>query len=376
MSDVLGTILILALTVTLFSSIFFFVSTFPKPANQPASQFQGQLYYSYATKGTRSWTNVSSLTVTHLGGPTLHNFNTAIYVVSQAHPQNTTVVYSLTSGGLGTSSSTTWVTGQVFNLSLEGDHLVIPDNITVTFVSAGGVVYRQTLPGTNPTIPPIFDNEGTIPGSPVVNSSFTLFVQISDPFLRTTSTKVLLNTTTPGLSCTNPLSAYSSNTTSDLRMTYNSSSGLWIVPKCTATASGTYYVGVWVTDSNPIQVQSSSVIFPLTIGGGGCSNTYTATTAYSPSSVSFGTKVTIYLNVTNSNACDWIYISGSWTASTGTPTSGTFSNQIVPVGGMLTVKVTWTAPTSGSAGTATITFTLSSPSGATGPTTETLKISY
>ena len=65
-SDVLGTILILALTVTLFSSIFFFVSTFPKPANQPASQFQGELFYSYATKGTHSWTNVSSLTVTHL----------------------------------------------------------------------------------------------------------------------------------------------------------------------------------------------------------------------------------------------------------------------------------------------------------------------
>ena len=90
-----------------------------------------------------------------------------------------------------------------------------------------------------------------------MNSPFSVFVQISDPFLRTSSKQVYLNITTPGLSCVNPLSAYSSNTTNKLQMTYNATNGLWFVPSCTTATSGTYYVTAWVTDSNPIQTQQN-----------------------------------------------------------------------------------------------------------------------
>ena len=38
-------ILLLALTVTLFSSIFYFVNTFPQPAPQPTNQFTASLQY-------------------------------------------------------------------------------------------------------------------------------------------------------------------------------------------------------------------------------------------------------------------------------------------------------------------------------------------
>jgi FlaG/FlaF family flagellin (archaellin) len=372
-SEVVGTILILALTVTLFSSIFFFVNTFPKPAQQPSSQFQGQLYTTTVTKGAHTWTNVTYVTITHLGGPVLYNFNTIFYVVSQAHPQNTTATYTLTNGGLGASSSASWGTGQVWNLSIAADHLSLPDNLTVTVVSAGNVVYRQTLPGTNPTIPPIFDSEGTSPAIPVTGSTFSIFAQISDPFLPTSSKQVYLNITTSGLTCTNPQSAYSTNTTSKLQMTYNGTNGLWFLAGCQTATSATYYVTIWVTDKNPLQIQSNSIIFPLFVASSGntgptCSNTYLAAAGQSPissHSVGSGGTATIYLNFTNGNVCDWIYVNATFSLSGGSISPGSFTNSVVPAGGTLAVKDTYTAPTSGfGTHTATITITVTCPSGA------------
>jgi flagellin-like protein len=386
-SEVVGTILILALTVTLFSSIFFFVNTFPKPAQQPTSQFQGQLYTSTVTKGTHTWTNVSAVTVTHLGGPTLYNFNTIFYVVSQAHPQNTTATYTLTSGGFAAAPSTSWGTGQVWNLSLAADHLSLPDNITVTVVSGSNVVYRQTLPGTNPTVPPIFDSVGTSPAVPVAGATFSIFAQISDPFLPTTSKQVYVNITTSGLSCTNPQSAYSANTTSKLQMTYNVTNGLWFLSGCSTSTSATYYVTIWVTDKNPLQIQSNSIIFPLFVSTSGsvgptCSNTYAAADGQSPAaatSVGSGGTAKIYLNFTNGNVCDWIYVNATFSVSTGSIAPGTFGNAIVSAGGTLAITDTYTAPTlAHGTATATITITVSCPTGATAtsPTTFTISVKY
>jgi flagellin-like protein len=377
-SEVVGTILILALTVVLFSSIFFFVSAFPKPSSQPNSQFLGQLYYSIATKGSSTWTNVSYLTITYLAGSAVFSFNTKIYIVSQAHPGHTSNPYTLANGGL---SAGTWATGQVWNVSLAADGLTIPDNLTVSVVSAGTQVYHQLLPATNPTIPPIFSQAGTLPGSPILNSSFSIFVQITDPFLHTTSKQVYLNTTTPGLSCVNPLGgSYATNTSSRLQMSYNATSGLWILGGCKTLSAGTYYVTVWVTDSNPIQAQQASTIFPVSVGtsntGITCSNTYSVTYGAAPTTVATSHTSTIYLNVTNNNKCDWIEMNATITASVGTLSSTGYTGTVVAVAGTYAFTDTWTAPSSGSGLTATITITLSSPTKATGPTTETIKLTY
>jgi flagellin-like protein len=376
-SEVLGTILILALTVVLFSSIFFFVSTFPKPATQPASQFQGQLYY--VNQGTKTYINY--LQITHLAGPAIVALNTKIYVVSQQHPQNTTTVYTLSSGGFGSSPSASWGVGQTWNLSMfGGPHLTVPDNITVTVVAQGTVVYRQTLPGTNPTIPPIFESYGDIPSAPKVNQTFGIFVQIADPFLATTSNSVYLNLTTPGLSCGTVLSTYPA-TTGQYRFVYNSTIGDWVVTGCKTATASQYYVTAWVTDTNPIQVQQNSIIFPNVVssssgggggGGGSCgSNTFSvATPTYTPSSPGNSVNVTITLTITNGNTCDWVYISGNWTATGGTQVSAsTFGPSVLPVGGTLKFTFTWTTPAAphhgSGAGSATIGFTVTSPSGAT-----------
>ncbi len=372
MSEVVGTILILALTVVLFSSIFFFVNTFPKPATQSASQFQGQLYYTVASKGSHTWTNVTYATITHLAGPIVYAFNTQIYVVSQAHPQNTTTVYGLASGGLTNS----WGTGQVWNVSLVADHLTTPDNITITVVAGGTVVYRQILPGTNPSIPPIFENEGTVPALPVVNSKFSIFVQISDPFLATNSHKVYLNISTSGLTCTG-----SNATETRLPMAYNSSNGLWFIGGCSTSTAGSYYVSVWVTDTDPILPQQNSIIFPVSVSSvsSTCSNTYSVVQGQSPiSTTSIGDSGTgkIYLNFTNGNACDWIQVTISLTTSGKGSVTGN-GTYVVAAAGTLALVETYTAPASGAA-TATVTITISCPSGATttSSTTDTASFKY
>jgi hypothetical protein len=340
-SDVIGTILILALTVTLFSSIFFFVNTFPKPAAQSSAQFTGHLFYSYQKGVTHNWTNISSVAITHIGGPTLYNFNTQIYVVSQQHPLNTTLVYTLAMGGLPTS----WGIGQVWNVSLAADHLTTPDNLTVTVLSGGNLEYRQILPGSNPSIPPIFVQWGTIPGSPSVNSAFQIFVQISDPFLSTSSKKVYLNittVTTGGLRC--------GSTTTYLQLNYSSSSGLWILPGCSSASSGTFYVSVSATDSNPIAPLTNSVLFPVTVGtsgSGGGSSLVAVTIMTNTSAPVVKAPLSVLVLVTNNGQ-----INATATLSFGaTLGAGTFNRTsasgTVPAGGSVGFPATFTPSTTG-----------------------------
>ncbi|MGI0052649.1 MAG: type IV pilin, partial [Thermoplasmata archaeon] len=78
LSDVIGTILLLGLTVTLFASVFLFVNTFPTPNPQPTGQFSGTLGYTYVA-GTG--TVVSSINIGHIAGPTLFDtVSTKVYI--------------------------------------------------------------------------------------------------------------------------------------------------------------------------------------------------------------------------------------------------------------------------------------------------------
>src|SRR5690242_5637212 len=79
-SDVIATILLLALTVTLFASIFFFVNTFPSPPPQENNQFTSSLTYSGASGNT-----ISTVQITHLAGPPIPGAD-LVYITSSAHP--------------------------------------------------------------------------------------------------------------------------------------------------------------------------------------------------------------------------------------------------------------------------------------------------
>ena len=89
-SEVIGTILILAMTVVLFSVIIIWVSSIPTPVAQSRLDVQSQMVPIYIL-GVETGVNI---TLTHLGGEALQPTPTVIYVTSErgSNPQKTDIV--------------------------------------------------------------------------------------------------------------------------------------------------------------------------------------------------------------------------------------------------------------------------------------------
>ena len=244
MSDVVGTILLLALTVTLFSSIFFFVSTFPTPPPQPSNQFSAYLTYTVAGATTK----ITGVTILHLAGPVVPG-SSLIYLYSSAQPTRFTSPFTVS---VGTNNSANWNLGQNWYLNLTSYGLTVPDNITISLVTSTELLFRTTLPGSNPDIPPTFTATGTIPAVPNVGQSFTAFVTISDSNLKTNSVYLNLSLL-PG-----------STGSGKYLMTYSASLGAYTyaVPSGFTKGSGAFYVFVNTTDSSGLK---NSVAFVITL---------------------------------------------------------------------------------------------------------------
>lgn len=241
-SDVVGTILLLALTVTLFSSIFLFVDTFPQPPAQPSTQFAANLLY-----GGAHGQSIVGLNIEHLAGPTLAG-TIDVYLSSADHPTRFPTPFTLAQGLNG---STSWNLGQLYYLNLTTYSLTAPDNITVSIVSTTQLLFRVTLPGQNPTLPPQFVAQGTVPTVPTVGQSFLVYVQIVDPVLKTYS--VFANVSElPGVG----VGALQ-------KMTYSSTTGLFTVTLTDGVSqSGSYYIFVNASDNKS---QTNSIALPVTI---------------------------------------------------------------------------------------------------------------
>ena len=121
--------LLLAITVILFSAIFFFIGKFPKPGPQPLDQFDASLNYTGATAG--------GISILHLSGTTISGSTTAqagVYIVSQRHPTAITNPFTLAAG---LSGATVWSLGQTWSIVLSSYGISAPDNLTVSVVAAG-----------------------------------------------------------------------------------------------------------------------------------------------------------------------------------------------------------------------------------------------
>src|SRR6266508_3235889 len=102
-SEVIGTILILAMTVVLFSVIIIWVSSIPTPTAQTRLDVRPEMLPIYSG-GVESGVNITLL---HLGGEALQPVPTIIYVVSQrgsGAPQTDVVILHPYNGLLGTPS--------------------------------------------------------------------------------------------------------------------------------------------------------------------------------------------------------------------------------------------------------------------------------
>lgn len=170
-SDVIATILLLALTVVLFSAIFAFVTRFPAPPAQSVNQFQASLVQSGST--------ITGLRILQSGGPNV-NPGDKIYLVSSKVVTNWQ--FSQSSGipvAWGTGNSTSgWVTGQywstTFNPTIAG-----PANVTIYIVSSTNLLYTTTVPGVTPAEPPVVVSTYTNPTTPTIGQAFTIYALIS-----------------------------------------------------------------------------------------------------------------------------------------------------------------------------------------------------
>lgn len=227
--------------------------------------------------------------MTHLAGPSIGaNSGVSIYLGSSEHPNRFPSAFTVANGLNG---STTWNLGQSWWLVLTSYTLTVGDNITVSIVSTTQLLFRVTLPGNNPNLPPQFVTEGTNPTNPIVSQSFTIYAQIVDPTLKANSVYANVSEI-PG----SGLPAFN-------KMTYSSVTGLWTLTVANgANAAGTYYVFVNASD-NPVSgsPQSNTVAIPVIVGTGLIPPSG-VTLSVNPTPPVNGTAATIYARVVNTGA--------------------------------------------------------------------------
>jgi flagellin-like protein len=249
-SDVIATILLLALTVTLFGAIFAFVTSFPSPAPQSNNQFQASLFY--PSNGTTKY--IAGVRIVHLSGPATPG-NALIFLKSANQPSLSIFQKSyLVSTQLGASF---WNLGQTLNITFPTTTLPLSGgNITVYIVSQSTLLFSVILPGTSFSAAPTVVSTYISPAIPVVGQPFTVYAALSGSY-KTNSVYVNL-AGVPGASTTPQVMSQNAQGL----WTYTLSSG--------ATTNGTYYAFVNATSSTVSgQTAVGTVVITVSNSGGG-----------------------------------------------------------------------------------------------------------
>lgn len=166
-SDVIGNLLILAITVTLFSSIMYYVGTMPEPQD---NTFADISYEISEVSGGARW-----IYLTHEGGQTLYNSSTNFYI----YTDGTNLIYTNMSASVGDE----WTAGEVWSYHLTGITEDTTVSIMIVDTDNNVIVWQTDLIGGmfSGSYAPIITVRGTTP-SPIVDSSlFTFFVSVMDP---------------------------------------------------------------------------------------------------------------------------------------------------------------------------------------------------
>ncbi|HYM39030.1 MAG TPA: type IV pilin [Thermoplasmata archaeon] len=196
-SEVVGTILILAMTVVLFSTIIIWVSSIPTPVAQTRVDILATLNPTYTLQGGSQVEQGDWINMTHQGGEPMSAGSTLIYVQDQrgSSPTTTSVIriaaYRIVNGsvsyGMLDGTGQSWNVGQRF--SYFSKFLRSTDTVTVTVVDTTRSVVLWTSVLTPPagSRPPIFlnvyaarNNLGT-PLPVQTGSPFYVFAQVIDP---------------------------------------------------------------------------------------------------------------------------------------------------------------------------------------------------
>ena len=170
-SDILGNILILAITVTLFSTLFYWVSTIPPPPSSVKTDFTA-----YVLPNTGA--PITYINITNIGGSPLYESGTIIYISYENDPAADNH-YTIEQGGIADGS---WTPGKSWSIS--GIDVSNPGAITISIIdtSKNVLVWSNQLQVQATNIPPQFTAVGTTPDSPIImGDSFVLWAKVVDP---------------------------------------------------------------------------------------------------------------------------------------------------------------------------------------------------
>ena len=197
-SEVVGNIMILMITVVLFSSIIAFVQQMPVPEQATKADFAATVtFWSGGTK--------ANLTVTHAGGAVMRAADTAIMVevdgIADVYNMSspTQGLYDQATGLKGTGS---WKTGMSWMLVLEDTSYTSKIMVTVIDMSNHMMVWTSQVSGGTGGNPPMIlqryvDSDQTTPTPDPVKEwdNFTLFASItdSDGDLNTATTSIWID---------------------------------------------------------------------------------------------------------------------------------------------------------------------------------------
>lgn len=301
-SDVIATILLLALTVTLFAAIFAFVTTFPSPPAQNNNQFQASVTL------TSNLTYVSSLHILHLAGPAVSG-TSLVYLKSAVQPSAPEFASPYTvSSGLG--GATQWNLGQTWTVTFTSPNIPLASsNITVYVTSGSALIFSVILPGTSLAPAPTIVATAISPSPPTVGQSFTVYATIAGSYA---GNSVYVNlAAVPG----GPTTAQKMSLNSQGEWTYTLSTG--------ASTNGTFYGFVNATSSSGLTATGSVVITVVT-GSSGGGPILTVGVVLVPAPPNSGTAESVQAVVTYTGTLSSQALSVSFAGSS-TPTGYTFS---------------------------------------------------
>lgn len=197
-SEVIGTILILAMTVVLFATIIIWVTNIPTPTAAARLEIEGSLNPLYDAFGVESGGNI---TLRHLGGESLPAAATALYVtVERGSTFDTEILQTkgvvqppaINQGqlyGLMDGPDAMWNTGERWSLT---NRSIRPsaDSVTVQIIDTvrSILLWQQRLSPPAGTRPPLFLEKwaDNLPSTAIIDpvetgQEFWIFAKVTDP---------------------------------------------------------------------------------------------------------------------------------------------------------------------------------------------------
>ncbi len=296
-SEIIGDILILAMTVTLFSTVFFFVSAFPTPNAQTFANFNASLS---TPTPTPFGTSTVLLNITHEGGQQLTSSLTSVVIqINQS-----TSVYALSSSGYSfvNSSSATpwsnskWTTGETWIMNLTGVTSSSVVGVSIIDKANNYIVWSTVLNGKPSHIHPVIQNAWATP-NPVKPGTL---VTINASIYNGGSSSITL---TANVSFLNN-SASIKSSPSKMTMYLNSATGFYNTSDFTVNKStplGMYPVTVTVSSGSGQHPSYSNYTFMVSVENTG-PTIITASINPNPSTPGSSFNITAYVLDSNPQA--------------------------------------------------------------------------